>query len=105
MLDYLEDVEDLDPAIWLRRLSHDPSPAVRAVAICAASDKEAVDLSDRLDQMAFATTPAQRYRRWRTAIISRVRQAELNHFTVRATRRPTVEEAVAWLMPVTVGCP
>jgi HEAT repeat protein len=52
VLDYLDDVEDLDPAIWLRRLSHDASPAVRAAAIRAACDMESVDLSDRLDQMA-----------------------------------------------------
>jgi HEAT repeat protein len=43
---------DLEPGIWLRRLSHDPSPAVRAAAIRAAGDHRQVDFSDRLIQMA-----------------------------------------------------
>jgi hypothetical protein len=43
---------DLDPGLWLRRLSHDPSPAVRAAALRMMSQQTLVDLSDRIDQMA-----------------------------------------------------
>jgi HEAT repeat protein len=52
VLDNLDDAEDLDAGAWLRRLSHDVSPAVRAAAIRAACENSTVDLSDRLDQMA-----------------------------------------------------
>jgi hypothetical protein len=52
VLDHLADVEDLDPAVWLRRLSHDPSPAVRAAAIRVAAEDSSIDLNDRLDEMA-----------------------------------------------------
>src|SRR5581483_8097547 len=52
VLDHLFDDGSLDPAVWLRRLSHDPSPAVRAAAVRAMSRQAAVDLTDRLDQMA-----------------------------------------------------
>jgi hypothetical protein len=52
VLDYLGRASDLDAGIWLRRLSHDPSPAVRAAAMRAMSQQTAVDLTDRIDQMA-----------------------------------------------------
>lgn len=52
VLDHLDDAEELDAGAWLRRLSHDVSPAVRAAAIRAACAAPAVDLTDRLDQMA-----------------------------------------------------
>jgi hypothetical protein len=52
VLDHLETAQDLDAGTWLRRLSHDTSPAVRAAAIRAAAENDTVDLSDRLDQMA-----------------------------------------------------
>jgi hypothetical protein len=51
VLDHLANA-DLDPGLWLRRLSHDPSPAVRVAAMRAMSQMAYVDLSDRLDQMA-----------------------------------------------------
>ncbi|MFO0844782.1 MAG: hypothetical protein U0797_20690 [Gemmataceae bacterium] len=43
---------DLDPGAWLRRLSHDQSPAVRAAALRMMSQQGVIDLSDRVDQMA-----------------------------------------------------
>lgn len=43
---------DLDAALWLRRLSHDPVPAVRAAAVRAAAEHAQVDFSDRLEKMA-----------------------------------------------------
>jgi hypothetical protein len=43
---------DLEPGVWLRRLSHDPAPAVRAAAVRAAAEQPLVDLSERLKQMA-----------------------------------------------------
>jgi hypothetical protein len=52
VLDYLRWANDLDPGLWLRRLSHDPSPAVRAAALRAMSHQELIDLQDRIDQMA-----------------------------------------------------
>jgi len=52
VLEAIEQVPDLDPGAWLRRLSHDPSPAVRAAAARAAANQTQVDLSDRIDQMA-----------------------------------------------------
>jgi hypothetical protein len=51
VLDHLRRVNDLEPGIWLRRLSHDSSPAVRAAAVRAAAEQPFVDLQDRLEQM------------------------------------------------------
>jgi hypothetical protein len=51
-LDHLHQSHDLDPGLWLRRLSHDPSPAVRVAAMRAMTQMPYVDLSDRIDQMA-----------------------------------------------------
>lgn len=51
-LDHLAASEDLDAGVWLRRLSHDPSPAVRVAAIRAACEDCLADLGDRLDQLA-----------------------------------------------------
>ncbi len=52
VLDCLGDNPDLDPSIWLRRLSHDPSPAVRAAAARDAAAQGILALGDRLEQMA-----------------------------------------------------
>ncbi len=43
---------DLEPGVWLRRLSHDPVPAVRAATVRMAAEQTLVDLSDRLEQMS-----------------------------------------------------
>ena len=43
---------DIDPGLWLRRLSHDPSPAVRVAALRLMCGQKLVDMSDRIDQMA-----------------------------------------------------
>jgi hypothetical protein len=51
LVDRLLRAQDLEPGVWLRRLSHDPAPAVRAAAIRAAAEDQYVDLSDRLEQM------------------------------------------------------
>jgi HEAT repeat protein len=51
VLDLLPEVGDLEPGVWLRRLSHDFVPAVRAAAVRAAAQYPAVDLNDRLEQM------------------------------------------------------
>ena len=54
VLDHLGNV-DLEPGIWLRRLTHDPAPEVRVAAIRAAKEPPLadlqVDLSDRIDQI------------------------------------------------------
>jgi hypothetical protein len=52
VLDHLHRTPDLDPGLWLRRLSHDASPAVRVAAMRAMAQQPYLDLSDRLDQMA-----------------------------------------------------
>jgi HEAT repeat protein len=52
VLDILQKTRDLEPGIWLRRLSHDPSPAVRAAAIRTAIEISSVDLTDRLGQIS-----------------------------------------------------
>ncbi|NBO90865.1 MAG: HEAT repeat domain-containing protein [Planctomycetia bacterium] len=52
VLDRLPEVPELDPVVWLRRLSQDGSPAVRAAAARAMGQLPQLDLSDRLEQMA-----------------------------------------------------
>jgi hypothetical protein len=50
---YLHEVDDLDPGVWLQRLSQDAAPAVRAAAIrFAAEEPGAVDFRERIQQMA-----------------------------------------------------
>lgn len=49
--DSLRHNSDVEPGVWLRRLSHDPAPAVRAASVRMAADQSLVDLSDRLEQM------------------------------------------------------
>ncbi len=52
MLQHLGRQGDLDPGVWLRRLSQDSAAAVRAAAVRAAGAYPQVDLSDRLREMA-----------------------------------------------------
>ncbi len=52
VLDHLQKATDLDPGLWLRRLSHDPKESVRAAAVRVMGRVTLPDLSDRLDQMA-----------------------------------------------------
>jgi hypothetical protein len=52
VLDLLRRAADLEPGVWIRRLSHDRAAAVRAAAVRAAAEQPFVDLSDRLEQMA-----------------------------------------------------
>lgn len=52
VLEQLRRANDLEPGVWLRRLSHDADPAVRAAAVRAAAEQPFVDLRDRLEQMA-----------------------------------------------------
>ena len=54
VINYLEGADDVEPGVWLRRLSQDPEQAVRAAAVQAAANLPMVDLSDRLLQMAQA---------------------------------------------------
>jgi hypothetical protein len=49
----LHEAEDLDPGVWLQRLSQDPEKAVRAAAIrFAAENPASADFRERLEQMA-----------------------------------------------------
>jgi hypothetical protein len=52
VLDHLYQVPNLDPTLWLRRLSHDPAPGVRAAAVRVMSQRHGSSLCDRIDQMA-----------------------------------------------------
>jgi hypothetical protein len=52
VLDRLRYANDIEPAVWVRRLSHDPAPAVRAAAARAAAEQTLTTLTDRLEQMA-----------------------------------------------------
>lgn len=54
VVDFFHTVPDVDPSLWLTRLSHDPSPAIRAAAVRAMSRFCANDrgLAERLDEMA-----------------------------------------------------
>jgi len=54
VLDYLHSSGNgnLDAAVWLRHLSHDPAPEVRFAAIRAIKEGGLDELNDRIDQMA-----------------------------------------------------
>jgi hypothetical protein len=52
VLDRLHSSTELDPGLWLRRLSHDPAPSVRVAAMRAMAQQSFADLTDRIDQMA-----------------------------------------------------
>ncbi len=52
VLDLLTRHSELDTGVWLNRLSHDPSPAVRAAAMRAAVQMDQVDFAARLREMA-----------------------------------------------------
>lgn len=52
VLDSLMEDNELDQSLWLRKLSHDSSPAVRVAALRMMSLQETNDLNDRIDQMS-----------------------------------------------------
>jgi HEAT repeat protein len=52
VLELLIQRNDLEMGVWLRRLSHDPAPAVRAAAIRAAVENKMPRLVDRIDQLS-----------------------------------------------------
>jgi len=52
VLDLLQQTSDVDSVVWLRRLSHDPSPAVRAAAVRSSAERIGSAFSDRLLQMS-----------------------------------------------------
>jgi hypothetical protein len=62
VLDELAGARDLDPGVWLRRLSHDPSASVRIAAARYVAERSVPGLADRLDQMASAD-PSEAVRR------------------------------------------
>jgi hypothetical protein len=63
---------DLDRGLWLRRLSHDPSPHVRFAAMRAASETGLADLSDRLEQMG-RSDPSPTVSKWAPFYLQRLR--------------------------------
>jgi hypothetical protein len=52
VLPLLDQIRDLEPGVWLRRLCQDPEPAVRAAAVRAAAQQTRVDLNDCLHDLA-----------------------------------------------------
>jgi hypothetical protein len=52
VFELLRAAQDLDESVWLRRLSHDASAAVRAAAVRAAAEQGLANLADRLQQMS-----------------------------------------------------
>lgn len=52
VLRHLQRDSNLEPGIWLRRLSHDQAPEVRVAAIRAAVNQEEADLSEDIQQLA-----------------------------------------------------
>ena len=70
VLRHLEAAENLDPGVWLRRLSRDADPAVRFAAMAAASANRVVDLSDRLREMGDAD-PSPTVRQWAPYFLKR----------------------------------
>jgi hypothetical protein len=57
VLEYVRHHSELEPGLWLRRLSYDPAAAIRAAAVRTAAEMQLAALSDRLGQMA-ATDPS-----------------------------------------------
>jgi hypothetical protein len=70
VLRHLQGTEDLDPGVWLRRLSQDPDAAVRFAAMAAASSDGQVDLSDRLREMR-DRDPSPTVRQWAPYFLQR----------------------------------
>lgn len=52
VVEQLRQADDLEPAVWLRRLTHDSSSAIRAAAVRAAAEQNVAQLTDRIEQMA-----------------------------------------------------
>jgi hypothetical protein len=48
----LHNAPELDPGVWLHRLSHDPSPAIRVAAIRAMTEELAAPPRERIGEMA-----------------------------------------------------
>jgi hypothetical protein len=48
----LHNAPELDPGVWLQRLSHDPSPAIRVAAIRVMTEDLAAPPRERIGEMA-----------------------------------------------------
>lgn len=75
VLDLLRYNQDLDPGIWLRRLSHDPSPSVRAAAVRMMSLQTSVDMTDRIGEMS-QSDPSPTVGYLATVLLRRARAAD-----------------------------
>ena len=58
VLEFLEEIPDLEPGVWLKRLCQDPAPAVRAAAARSAAGQSRVDLSEHLRDLALNDSSA-----------------------------------------------
>jgi hypothetical protein len=76
VFDTLRRANDLEPGVWLRRMSNDPVAAVRAAAVRAAGEQAQVDLTDRLTQMA-QTDPSPTVRQLATFYVRQQKNIQL----------------------------
>jgi HEAT repeat protein len=76
VIENLRKATNLEHGVWLRRLSHDTAPAVRAAAIRAAGEQIHIDLSDRLSQMA-QNDPSPTIRQLASYYLAQQKQAQL----------------------------
>jgi hypothetical protein len=51
VLDHLPATRDIDPALWLRKLTNDPSPEVWSAAMRAMAQETGEELGERVGQM------------------------------------------------------
>lgn len=70
---------DLEPGIWLRRLSQDPAPAVRAAAVRVAVESR-LDLRDQMERMA-RNDPSATVRQLATHYLSRQKNQQRQSFS------------------------
>lgn len=73
----LQRANDLEPGVWLKRMSHDPVAAVRAAAIRAATEQAHLDLTDRLQQMA-QNDPSSTVRQLAAFYLTRQKKLQLS---------------------------
>ena len=60
MIGLLKSRTDIDPAVWLLRLSHDPEETVRLAAVDAMAARISPEVGQRLAEMATTDAPGRR---------------------------------------------
>src|SRR5262245_43597161 len=70
---YLQEDSDLDVAVWLRLLTHDPADGVRLAAMRAAAEQGIFEMHERLEQMA-RSDPSPTVCQWAPYFLGCLRQ-------------------------------